>query len=71
LLKSLAALKKFLPGPLSSVTPYTALGLSDKTNPSKYGCFNAYAGVILFWGSKIIIFSIKSTASSLALGISY
>jgi hypothetical protein len=39
-------------------------------NPSKNGCLRAYAAVILFYGSKVSIFIIKSIAYSDAFGIS-
>jgi hypothetical protein len=73
LLNSLAALKKFLPGLfISSCTISTAFyGLSESSNPAKKGCLRAWAGVILFCGSKIIILSIRSIACALALGINY
>ena len=40
-----------------------------KTKPSKYGCFRACEGVILFCGSNVIIWFIKSIACSEAFGI--
>ena len=41
-----------------------------KLNPSKYGCFKACTGVILFWGSNVIISIIRLIPCSLELGIS-
>ncbi len=46
-----------------------AAGLCVK--PSKNGCFNAYAAVMRFWGSKVNIFIIRSIAVSEAFGISW
>jgi len=66
LLKSLAALKKFLFEVFATYSNFVSL-FSSK--PSKYGCFRAYAAVIRFCGSKIIIFYIRSIAYSEALGI--
>jgi hypothetical protein len=63
-------LKKFLP-PSSGTGSIIFDGSLFNSKPSKYGCFNAYAGVILFCGSKIIIFCIISIASSEAFGINY
>ena len=47
------------------------LELVFRTKPSKYGCFRACEGVILFCGSNVIIWFIKSIACSEAFGINW
>ena len=67
--KSFWALKKFLFDVLAIGSPIVVVGAKFRTNPSKYGCFSACAGVIRFYGSKVIIFIIRSIACSDAFGI--
>lgn len=60
---------KFLLEPEFPRPTLIAAGLCVK--PSKNGCLRAYAAVILFYGSNVNIFIIKSMAYSDAFGISW